>query len=105
MPLAGAVIAIKDNIVMREGKTTCSSRMLANYRSPFDATVVERLAAAGIRYIGSDTTHVVCLPTCHHAVRITDRHRVPFRTMRAAADAGYRPCHVCRPDAGTAVAA
>jgi O-6-methylguanine DNA methyltransferase len=70
-----------------------------------DPDGLERLAAAGIRYIGSDTTHVVCLPTCHHAVRITDRHRVPFRTMRAAADAGYRPCHVCRPDAGTAVAA
>jgi aspartyl-tRNA(Asn)/glutamyl-tRNA(Gln) amidotransferase subunit A len=51
-PLAGAVIAIKDNIVMREGKTTCSSRMLANYRSPFDATVVERLAAAGAITIG-----------------------------------------------------
>ncbi|MDI9403962.1 MAG: amidase family protein, partial [Limnohabitans sp.] len=45
--LAGAVIAIKDNIVMREGKTTCSSKMLANYRSPFDATVIERLRAAG----------------------------------------------------------
>ena len=39
-PLAGAVIAVKDNIVMREGKTTCSSKMLANYRSPFDATVI-----------------------------------------------------------------
>ena len=50
--LAGAVIAIKDNIVMREGKTTCSSKMLANYRSPFDATVVEKLAAAGAVFIG-----------------------------------------------------
>ena len=50
--LAGAVIAVKDNIVMREGKTTCSSRMLANYRSPFDATVIERLAAAGAVFIG-----------------------------------------------------
>ena len=51
-PLAGAVIAIKDNIVMREGKTTCSSKMLANYRSPFDATVIERLRAAGAVFIG-----------------------------------------------------
>jgi aspartyl-tRNA(Asn)/glutamyl-tRNA(Gln) amidotransferase subunit A len=51
-PLAGAVIAVKDNIVMREGKTTCSSKMLANYRSPFDATVIERLAAAGAIFIG-----------------------------------------------------
>ena len=50
--LAGAVIAIKDNIVMREGRTTCSSKMLANYRSPFDATVIEKLHAAGAIFIG-----------------------------------------------------
>ena len=29
-----------------------------------------------IRYIGSDTTHIFCLPTCRHARRITDAHRV-----------------------------
>ncbi|MFZ9882051.1 MAG: amidase, partial [Phycisphaerales bacterium] len=51
-PLAGAVIAVKDNIVMREGRTTCSSRMLEHYRSPFDATVVEKLRAAGAVFIG-----------------------------------------------------
>ena len=51
-PLAGAVIAVKDNIVMREGRTTCSSKMLANYRSPFDATVIERLAAQDAIFIG-----------------------------------------------------
>jgi aspartyl-tRNA(Asn)/glutamyl-tRNA(Gln) amidotransferase subunit A len=51
-PLAGAVIAMKDNIVMREGRTTCSSKMLANYCSPFDATVVTRLYAAGAIVIG-----------------------------------------------------
>jgi aspartyl-tRNA(Asn)/glutamyl-tRNA(Gln) amidotransferase subunit A len=46
-PLAGLTVAVKDNIVTREGKTTCSSRMLEHYRSPFDATVIERLRAAG----------------------------------------------------------
>jgi O-6-methylguanine DNA methyltransferase len=70
-----------------------------------DPDAFERLAAAGVRYVGSDTTRVVCLPTCHHARRITDRHRVPFRSYGAAADAGYRPCHVCRPDSGSAIAA
>ena len=44
-PLAGLTVAVKDNIVTRAGKTTCSSRMLADYRSPFDATVIERLRA------------------------------------------------------------
>lgn len=45
--LAGATIAIKDNICTRAGHTTCSSRMLENYRSPFDATVIERIESAG----------------------------------------------------------
>jgi O-6-methylguanine DNA methyltransferase len=60
---------------------------------------MERLARAGVRYVGSATTRVVCLPTCHHARRITDQHRVPFRTLAAATSAGFRPCHACRPTA------
>jgi O-6-methylguanine DNA methyltransferase len=67
-----------------------------------DLDDLERLAASGVRYIGSDTTHIVCHPTCHQARRITDRHRVPFRSLAAAATAGYRPCRVCRPVAAAA---
>lgn len=62
-----------------------------------DPDAFERLAARGIRYIGSDTTHIVCHPTCRDASRITDGHRVEFRSMAQAADAGYRPCKRCRP--------
>ncbi len=50
--LAGAIIAIKDNICTREGRTTCSSKMLEHYQSPFDATVIEKLEAAGAIVIG-----------------------------------------------------
>jgi len=64
----------------------------------------ETEARAGIRYIGSDTTHVVCLPTCHHARRITAAHRVPFRSFDRASAAGYRPCRSCRPDSGVLAA-
>ena len=46
-PLAGVPIAIKDNIVTIEQPTTCASRILQGYRSPYDATVVNRLRAAG----------------------------------------------------------
>ena len=70
-----------------------------------DPDGLEAQAAAGIRYTGSDTTNIFCLPTCRHARRVTDRHRVAFRSVRAAADAGYRPCRICRPDSGTAIAA
>ncbi|MCS7033871.1 MAG: Asp-tRNA(Asn)/Glu-tRNA(Gln) amidotransferase subunit GatA [Phycisphaerae bacterium] len=51
-PLAGVPIAIKDNICTRYGKTTCSSRMLADFQSPYDATVVRKLESAGAILLG-----------------------------------------------------
>ena len=62
-----------------------------------DPDALEAGAHAGIRYIGSDTTHIVCLPTCQHARRITTGHRVPFGSLAAARAAGYRACKRCRP--------
>ncbi len=50
--LAGVPIAVKDVLCTREGVTTCSSRMLANYRSPFTATAVARLEQAGAIVLG-----------------------------------------------------
>ena len=64
-----------------------------------DAGELEELAGRGVRFIGSDTTGIFCLPTCGHASRITDAHRVEFRTETAAREAGFRPCEVCRPAA------
>ncbi len=62
-----------------------------------DPDELERLAKAGIRYFGSDTTRIVCHPTCHHARRVTERHLKTFRSMQEAAKSGYRPCKICRP--------
>ena len=70
-----------------------------------DPESLEAGARAGIRFLGSDTTHVVCLPTCHNAKRITPRHRVPFRSLAAAASSGYRACRECRPASGSAAVA
>jgi aspartyl-tRNA(Asn)/glutamyl-tRNA(Gln) amidotransferase subunit A len=47
LPLAGMPIALKDNIVTTDAPTTCASRILEGYRSPYDATVVRRLRDAG----------------------------------------------------------
>jgi O-6-methylguanine DNA methyltransferase len=58
---------------------------------------LETLARAGVRYYGSDTTHIFCFPTCRHARRVTDKHRVLFHGEEEALRAGYRPCKVCRP--------
>jgi len=51
-PLAGIPIAHKDILVTAGMRTTCGSRMLANYMSPYDAHVVERLARAGTVLVG-----------------------------------------------------
>ncbi|HEY0673151.1 MAG TPA: Asp-tRNA(Asn)/Glu-tRNA(Gln) amidotransferase subunit GatA [Longimicrobiales bacterium] len=51
-PLAGVAVAVKDNICTLDLPTTCGSRMLANYRSPFEATVIKRLRAAGAVVVG-----------------------------------------------------
>ncbi len=45
-PLAGVPVALKDNLCLRGLPTTCGSRMLAAWRPPYDADVVERLLAA-----------------------------------------------------------
>lgn len=45
--LHGMAVALKDNIVTVEQPSTCGSRILEGYVSPFNATVVERLRGAG----------------------------------------------------------
>ena len=51
-PLAGVPVALKDNLCTRGIDTTCSSRILAGWRPPYDATVVTRLARAGAVVVG-----------------------------------------------------
>ncbi|MFD9948217.1 methylated-DNA--[protein]-cysteine S-methyltransferase [Nonomuraea sp. NPDC059023] len=62
-----------------------------------DLARMRELAGSSVFYLGSDTTGVVCFPTCHNARRITPAHRVGFRTLDQAEREGYRPCKVCRP--------
>ncbi len=51
-PLAGVPVALKDNLCTHGVPTTCSSRILAGWRPPYDATVVRRLATAGAVVVG-----------------------------------------------------
>jgi O-6-methylguanine DNA methyltransferase len=63
---------------------------------------VADLANHGVHYLGSDTTNIVCFPTCRDARRITPQHRHEFGTLAQAFEAGYRPCRHCRPAVGAA---
>lgn len=52
-PLAGLVLAVKDVICMKGRRVTCGSRMLENFESLYDATVIEKLRDAGAIFIGT----------------------------------------------------
>lgn len=92
-PLAGVPVALKDNICLDFGLTTCASRMLENYRSPFTATAARRLMDADAVVIakanmdefamGSSTEHSI-----HGATRNPhDPTRVPGGSSGGAAAA------------------
>jgi aspartyl-tRNA(Asn)/glutamyl-tRNA(Gln) amidotransferase subunit A len=51
-PLAGVPVALKDNLCTRGIATTCSSKILEGWLPPYDATVVQRMRAAGAVFVG-----------------------------------------------------
>ena len=51
-PLAGVPVAIKDNICTKDIKTSCASKILGDFKPPYDATVTQLLEQAGAIIIG-----------------------------------------------------
>lgn len=98
--LAGVPIAIKDNIQVQGEPTTCASRILQGYTSPYDATVIRLLEAEDAILIGKTNLDEFAMggSTEHSALRVTrnpwDLERVPGGSSggsAAAVAAGFVP--------------
>jgi aspartyl-tRNA(Asn)/glutamyl-tRNA(Gln) amidotransferase subunit A len=83
LPLGGVPIAIKDIINVKEQPCTCASKILADYRSPYDATVIRKLRAAGAIPFGKTNMDEFAMgsSTENSGVKVTrnpwDMSRVP----------------------------
>ena len=69
-PLAGVPIAHKDIFVTKDFPSTAGSKMLAGYRSPFDATVVRRLAEAGTVTLGKLSCDEFAMGSANESVAV-----------------------------------
>jgi hypothetical protein len=81
-PLATALpIAVKDNLATLDLPTTCASRVLEGYRSPFEATAVRRLREAGALLVGKTNLDEFAMgsSTEHSAfgLELSGRHTPP----------------------------
>ncbi|MEX0745199.1 MAG: Asp-tRNA(Asn)/Glu-tRNA(Gln) amidotransferase subunit GatA [Phycisphaeraceae bacterium] len=66
-PLAGVPVAIKDVLATQQGTTTCSSRMLENFKAPYRATVVRKLEDAGAIILGKTNMDEFAMgSSCEH---------------------------------------
>jgi O-6-methylguanine DNA methyltransferase len=73
--------------------TEAKRALLDQERANIDRVVT--LGKQGIRFVGSDTTHVFCFPTCRY--NVSAEHLQTFHSEAEARSRGYRPCKVCRP--------
>jgi aspartyl-tRNA(Asn)/glutamyl-tRNA(Gln) amidotransferase subunit A len=67
-PLAGVPVALKDNMCLDYGRTTCGSRILENYESPYNGTAVQKLIDAGAVIIGKTNMDEFAMgSSCEHS--------------------------------------
>lgn len=110
-PLAGIPLALKDNINLKDTKTTASSKILKNFVSPYDATVVTKLKQNLIPILGKVNLDEFAMgsSTENSAFKITrnpwDLNKVPGGSSggSAASVAGYEATLALGSDTGGSI--
>ena len=110
-PLAGIPLALKDNINMKDTKTTASSKILADFVSPYDATVTKKLKENLIPILGKVNLDEFAMgsSTENSAFKITrnpwDTNKVPGGSSggSAASVAGYEATLALGSDTGGSI--
>lgn len=110
-PLAGSPLALKDNINLKDTKTTASSKILENFVSPYDATVSTKLKENLIPILGKVNLDEFAMgsSTENSAFKITrnpwDTNKVPGGSSggSAAAVAGYEATLALGSDTGGSI--
>ncbi len=76
-PLAGVPLALKDNMCTTWGHTTCASKMLSDFRSPYNATAVQKLMEADCVFLGKANMDEFAMgsSTENSAVKVTKNPR------------------------------
>jgi aspartyl-tRNA(Asn)/glutamyl-tRNA(Gln) amidotransferase subunit A len=99
-PLDGVPITYKDVLSTRGVKTTCGSRILESWTPPFDATVVERLGAAGVVPLGKSNMDEFAMgsSTEHSAFGPTAN---PWDLARVPGGSSGGPCAAVAADMAT----
>lgn len=89
LPLSDKLVAIKDNIAVRDMPLTCASRILADYISPYDATAVAKLKEAGATIAGKTNLDEFAMgSSCEHSIHGPVRNPIDLERVAGGSSGG-----------------